>query len=117
MPNRQERRQLKKAGLAFTPKQEALIDEAIRHNYERGMTRGKTQAVKTCYAATCLALQKEFGFSPEEVWRGLRAMDHNVVYSLSSEEEIDRVLKEVGIQITFSDPFSNIEEVEPEPAQ
>ena len=116
MPNRQERRQLKKAGLAFTPKQEALINEAIRVNYERGMDCGKKQAVKTCYAATCLALREEFGFSPEDVWRGLRAMDQNVVNALASEEEIDRVLKEVGIQITFSDPFSNIEEVEPEPA-
>ena len=117
MPNRQERRQLKKAGLAFTPKQEALINEAIRVNYERGMDCGKKQAVKTCYAATCLAVKEVCGFSAEQVYEVLEAMDHNVVSSLSSEEDIDRVLEEIGISITFSDPFSNIEKVEPELAQ
>lgn len=116
MPNRQQRRELQKQGLAFTPKQEALINEAIKRNYELGSNHGRNQTIKTCYAATCLAVKEVCGFSTEQVYDVLKAMDHNVVYSLSSEEDIDRVLDEVGIRITFSDPFSNIEEVGQNPS-
>lgn len=114
MPNRQQRRQLQRQGLAFTPKQEALINAAIRQNYDLGMEKGRGQAIKTCYAAVCLALRDTYGFGKQRVKNVLHTMDKHVLETLSSEEAMDDVFKQIGLRISFSDPFSNIEEVEEE---
>lgn len=112
MHNRQERRQLKREGLAFTPKQEAVINAAIQQNYELGIQKGRGQAIKMCFAGVCLALHDVCGFGGTRVKRVLQQMEHHILETLSSEEAMDKVFEEIGLRISFSNPFGYLEEVE-----
>ena len=113
MPNRQQRRHPSGGQvLQLTAPQEALINKAIKENYYRGVDAGKAQAVKTCYAAMCLAARDTYKFGKKRVLRLLHAMDKHVCETMASDEAIDQVFERLGIRITFSAPFENIEEVE-----
>lgn len=98
--------------LSLTKQQQDLVNRAIKENYYRGIEAGKAQAVKTCYAAMCLAARDTYKFGKKRVLRLLRAMDKHVCETLASDEAIDEVFERLGIRITFSSPFENIEEVE-----
>lgn len=111
MANRQQRRHLSKV-FGLTQAQQDVVNAAIKENYYRGIEAGKGQAIKTCYAATCKAVRDVYGCETEQVRDFLRVMDKHVVGTLASEEAIDEVFEQIGLRITFSDPFSNIEEVE-----
>lgn len=98
--------------LNLTRPQEALVNLAIKENYHLGIEAGKAQAIKTCYAAMCMAARDVYGFGKQRVCKMLREMDKRVVETLASDEAVDEVFEQLGLRITFSDPFSNIEEVE-----
>lgn len=100
--------------LNLTPAQEALVNVAIQHNYDLGIQAGKGRAIKTCYAAACRAFCEVFGADGDKMMEAMKVFDGYVVDTLSSDEALDEVLEKYGLKITFSDPFSNLEEVQDE---
>ena len=98
--------------LHLTPAQEALVNVAIQHNYDLGVQAGKGRAIKTTYAAACRAFCEVFKADGDKMLEAMKTFDEYVITTLSSDEALDEVLEKYGLKITFSDPFSNLEEAQ-----
>ena len=124
--NRQQRRQQTKAkpralrGLTREGAMAALVKNGIspqdlENSYHDGFRQGHHIACErmltACYAAFALAMRRELHFGPRRAVRLLRAVDQIVLHALDSEEVINAVYEELGVKLTFNDPFDRIEEV------
>lgn len=123
--NRQQRQQAVDAFWKLTPeeRQRRIADqEAFKRIQKNGITledlknaetqgqqdgymAGKTETLKLCYAAICLALNELHGFGMKRCKEVLNAVDEKVVYALNSEEEIQAVMDKIGLEISFKDAF------------
>ena len=92
--------------------QNGITMKDLEKEYYKGLEAGRDSAIKTCYAAVCLAARDELGFGAKRAYRLLCTMDRHVCDTLSSVEAIDRVLSEMGITIRFHEPFDRIEQKE-----
>lgn len=118
MPNRADRR--KKPQQASLPKsqevmlrrmcQNGITPKDLEKEFYKGVDAGRDSAIKTCYAALCLAARDELGFGSKRAYRLLCTMDKHVCETLSSAEAIDKVLNEMHITIRFHEPFDRIEQ-------
>ena len=63
--------------------------------------------MKTCYAASTLALHDLEGYGTKRNRRFLRKMDGYVTDTLTSEEIIDEALQKAGVSINFRAPFDD----------
>lgn len=118
MANRAQRR--KKPQQASLPKSQEVMLRRMCQNgitvkdleaeWHKGHEAGRVSAIKTCYAAVCLAARDALGFGSKRAYKLLSVMDRHVCESLSSMEAINKVLDEMGITISFrNDPFDRIE--------
>lgn len=77
----------------------------LQREYERGRNESVTEvsdfAMKMIYCGFALALKREFKFGPERVLRTLRAADQIILEELTTEDIIDRVSRELGIEVRF----------------
>ena len=123
MANRAQRRKAKKQQHTSLPKsQEKLLaglykngitEENLKEEWHKGHDAGRDAAIRTCYAAVCLAAKEAFGFGSRRAYKLLCTMDKHVCETLSSLEAIDKVFDEMGITIRFhNDPFDRIEQKE-----
>lgn len=120
MANRAQRR--KKPQVASLPKsqemmirkmcQNGITPKDLEKEFYKGVEAGRDSAIKTCYAAVCLAARDELGFGAKRAYRLLYAMDNHVCETLSSAEAIDKVLEEMGITIRFHEPFDRVQQKE-----
>lgn len=127
--NRQQRRQKAKEtpralrGLTREGAMAALVKNGIspqdlEDSFHDGFRQGHHVACErmltACYAAFALALRREktTRFGPERVVRMLRAVDQIILTALDSEEVIDAVFRELGVKLTFTDPFDRIETID-----
>lgn len=121
MANRKDRR--KKPQQVSLPKsQEAMLSRMCKNGitpkdlekeYYKGFDVGRDSAIRTCYAAVCLAARDLLGFGSKRAYKLLLAMDNHVCETLSSMEAIDKVFDEMGITIRFhGDPFTHVEQKE-----
>lgn len=126
--NRQQRRKKAKEqpralrGLTKEQAMSALIKngitpEDLEKTYHDGFKQGHHMAcvrmLEACYAAFALALRREkcTHFGAKRVIRLLRAVDDIILNTLDSEEVINAVFDELGVKLTFNNPFDRIEEV------
>lgn len=84
-----------------------LAEEAHKMGYSEGWHAALTFAMKTCYAASVLALHDLEGYGMTRNARFLRAMDEYVTTALTSEELIDEALEKAGVRISFRDTFTD----------
>lgn len=124
--NRQQRRKAQKQlpkHAKLTPEQRtaALYKNGItvkdlEKNYDIGWHEGWHAAVqhtfKTCYAAFILAMRRQHRFGRFRCKRILKQADENVLNALTTEELIDQVWEEIGLQLDFKDSLDRIKEVE-----
>lgn len=125
MNREQKRAALKKQpkqmrGLTRTQRINALIKngitpEDLTNSYKEGFNEGFHTAApaitKTLYAAVILAARAQFRFGRKRCMRLIRAVDQEVLNTLTSEEAIDKVFQQIGVQINFGDPIDPIVEV------
>lgn len=80
----------------------------LEENYALGFDAGFKEAVKPMlrcyYAATILAAHKLYGFGQERCLRLLHEIEKDLIETLTSMELADRVMREVGIEMDFSQP-------------
>lgn len=80
--------------------------EDLRKVEERALAKGYMEAAtptyKICYAASLLALNKHFGFGKNRGIKFIRAMDEEVINTLSSMEAVDEVFERMGIELDLS---------------
>lgn len=116
---RQQRRQAERAEsrlaerIAIFRGSNPLAEETYRKGYNDAWRAACDFAMKSCYAAACLALHDLEGYSTVRNTRFLRLMDDYIVNALTSEEVMDDALHKAGVQINFREPFpeDRIEEV------
>lgn len=89
------------------------VNRAANEGYQQGIALAQEATMKACYAAMCLALKEIHGFGAKRCMEMLNAVDEKIVYSLTSEELIEQVFKDLGITINFKDeiPGERIQEV------
>ena len=110
---RQQRRAQERAMKKLKDKGDAfrtvspMAEEVHRQGYEEGWQAGLTFAIKTCYAASVLALHDLEGYGRKRNTRFLRAMDEYITNALTTEDIIDEALKKAGVQINFKESFSD----------
>ena len=76
---------------------------------EREYKRGRTEvlndasdfAIKMIYCGFALALKREFGFGRERILKAIKAADWIIAEEFTTEDIIDRVSRELGIEIRF----------------
>ena len=113
MMTRQQRRQQERAQQNINRAVETLratnplAEEAYRQGYEEGWHAALTSAMKTCYAASVLALHDLEGYGQHRNARFLRAMDEYVTTALTSEEIINDAIEKAGVRISFRDSFTD----------
>lgn len=82
------------------------MERADYQGFRRGFEQGKLFVLKTCYAAAALAYRDMTGCQDKQsICDFLQKLDHNVTYTLTSEEIIDRVNRELGIVMDFKETF------------
>lgn len=124
--NRKERRDARKALPRYqrlSPEQKMAgmikngitpdyVDKECDKAYARGRDAGLEFAMRLCYAAAVLGANDAFGFGHKRCNDLLQAMDHHVVYSLTSDDAIEEVFRRVGLKINLTESMDRIEEVE-----
>ena len=90
------------------------VNRAANEGYQQGISLATEATMKSCYAAMCLALKELHGFGTKRCMQMLNAVDERVVYSLTSEELIEQVFRDLKIQINFKEtmPGERISEQE-----
>ncbi len=82
-----------------------MAEETHRQGYEAGWHAACNYAMKTCYAASVMALHDLEGYGTKRNARFLRLMDGYVTNTLTSEEALDDALQKAGVAICFREPF------------
>lgn len=83
-----------------------ITADDLQREYERGRNESITEmsefAMKMIYCGFALALKREFKFGAERVLRTLRAADQIILEELTTDDIIDRVSRELGIDVRFN---------------
>lgn len=89
------------------------VDKAFRRGQKSAVVVDSQFYMSTCYAAALLAAHEVLGAGHEQCLEFLHRMDHHVMYSLTSDELVQRVFDELGIKFNFKGVFEDerIEEV------
>lgn len=88
------------------------LKRAEDDGYQRGVQTGIEGTMRTCYAAICLALHELHGFGKERCAKVLNNVDEKITMSLTSEEAIQEVYDQIGLEIVFKGmPGERIEDV------
>lgn len=88
------------------------LKRAEDDGYDRGVKVGIENTMRTCYAAICLALHELHGFGAKRCKDVLNSVDEKVVMALTSEETIQEVYDQMGLEIRFRDiPGDRVQEV------
>ena len=109
---RQQRRSAERAEqklaerIANFRKSNPLAEETYHKGYKDAWHAACAFAMKSCYAAACLALHDIEGYSTVRNTRFLRLMDDYIVNALTSEEIMDEALDKAGVRINFREAFS-----------
>ena len=71
--------------------------------YGKGITNGKNETVRTCFAAFCLALNELHGFDSDQCMEVLNNAYDKLTFALNSDEAIQEVYDIIGLEIKFND--------------
>lgn len=77
----------------------------LKSEYERGRSESINAmsdfAIKMTYCGFALALKREFDFDSDRILTAINAADWIITEELTSEDIIDRVSRELGIEVRF----------------
>lgn len=98
--------------------QNGITIKDLEANFEKGMREGfrigGEQVTKCCYAAVILALKEDFGFSNEQCYDAVYAVDRRIVWAIGHEELARDVLEKTGINMRLDEPLERIQKVDKE---
>ena len=82
-----------------------ITAEDLKKAYEQGRNEFANEitdyAMKMIYCGFALALKREYKFGPERVLRTLKTADQIILEELTTEDIVNRVSKELGIEVRF----------------
>ena len=120
--NRAQRREKRKSTPAYLRMSKQDIEKRIMKNgitakdlqdaYDRGRKEGFANSAEpvmhSCYAAVCLALRELYGFGQKRCCDVINSMDQHMTNSLSSQELVDQVFKDLKITLAFKSIFGDV---------
>lgn len=71
--------------------------------YMKGVKDGKSETVRTCFAAICMAMHELHGFGRKRCSRVLNLVYDKLCFALTSQDAIQEVYDAIGLEIHFSD--------------
>lgn len=87
----------------------------LEKNYDLGwhdgVQAGIQRTFKACYAAFILAMRRQHRFGRFRCKRILNLADEQVTTALTTDELIQQVWDEIGLELDFKDPFDRVKEV------
>lgn len=93
-----------------------ITPQDLKKEYERGRQDGWQMAsepiIKACYAGIAIALKDEFGFSNDDCYRALKAVDAKTVYCIDNILLADELLRKTGLQMDMDDPFERVVQID-----
>lgn len=85
--------------------QNGITAKDLEREYKRGRTEvlddASDFAIKMIYCGFALALKREFDFDSDRIIAAINAADWIIAEELTTEDIIDRVSRELGIDIRF----------------
>lgn len=89
------------------------VKRAEDEAYSRGVREGIDSTMRTCYAAICLALHEMHGFGTKRCKDVLNRVDETITMTLTSQDAIQQVYDEMGLEIRFKEdiPGERVQEV------
>lgn len=88
------------------------LQKEFQSGYEEGFKNASKPIIRSCYAAVCLALRELYRFGSKRCCDVLSVMDRKLLETLTSEDAINEVWKQIGLQINFGEPFDRIERLD-----
>lgn len=83
-----------------------MAETVFQAGWKEGWHAAMEFFMRTCYAASILALHELEGYSTVRNKRFLQRMDYHVINTMTSEEAIEAALAEGGVELKFKEPFS-----------
>ena len=80
--------------------------KAEEEAYAKGIEAGKEATVRTCFAAVCMTLHEMHGFGKERCMKVLNDVYDKLTMALTSEDAIQEVYDDIGLEIKFSDDIT-----------
>lgn len=74
---------------------------AYERAYRKAMFECAEMTSKQLYCAAALAAKQEFGFGPQRALRLIKAMDKKYIECIYSDELVQEVEKQLGLQLGF----------------
>ena len=131
MPNRAQRREMmrkqigkSKALVASYTKQQRIAElikngitpHDLQQEHEKGRSQGFKEAampiIKCCHAGIILVLHDNFGFTDEQCFEAVSAVDNKIIWALNHLELAEEVLDKTGIEIV-DDAFDRVQRKSP----
>ena len=75
--------------------------------YLKGVKDGKSETVRTCFAAICMAMHELHGFGRKRCLRVLNLVYDKLCFALTSQDAIREVYDTMGLEIHFSDDVTD----------
>lgn len=95
--------------------QNGITPEDLKAEYDKGYEAGFTAAgepvIRSCFAATCLALNDLHKFGSGRCAAVLKAVDQYMTQTLTSVEIIDEVYERMKLRLDFKEPFDRVQEL------
>ena len=79
------------------------MHKAEEEAYVKGIKAGKDATVRTCFAAICMTLHELHGFGKDRCCKVLNDVYDKLTLALTSQDAIDEVYEQIGLEIHFSD--------------
>lgn len=95
--------------------QNGITPEDLKNEYDKGYTEGFKAAaepvIRSCFAATCLALNDLHKFGASRCAAVLNLVDRHMTETLTSVEIIDDVYDRMKLRLDFKEPFDRVQEL------
>jgi len=86
------------------------LEREYKNGWDAGFQAGVTGSMRTLFAAVALALKRDkVRFGWRRIKRILNAADQITIEHLTSQEALDQVWEEVGLQLRFDDVFEKVQ--------
>lgn len=86
------------------------LEKEYKLGFEAGFREAAAPMVRSMYAAALLAAHEVYGFGKRRGVRLLNRIDHIITDVLTSEELIDKVYDDIGVDLDFTMPVERASE-------
>ena len=84
------------------------IDRSFKEGFDAGFAAASPECTRTMFAAAALALREIYGFGADRCIKVLTAMNNHIINTLDSQDAIDRVFRDLKLEIQLNNPLEPV---------